>query len=155
MDSTRKKYSWTWPSKLFERRKNVYYHVIYAVIANFGKQQKSLLTAKVYYLVVYYCQVWLYKEVAVMQFHMPLLSIISALRFACARCFLACCRSSCTRVVLAKLWVSRVSTYEFAIRAYCLLYYCLQFVITLYLKSDVFNCHSNQSSIENCLVVIQ
>ena len=34
-------------SKLFERRKNVYYcqvftiyHVIYAVIANFGKQQK-------------------------------------------------------------------------------------------------------------------
>ena len=40
-------------SKLFERRKNVYYcqvftiyHVIYAVIANFGKQQKVYLQLK-------------------------------------------------------------------------------------------------------------
>ena len=56
-------------SKLFEKHKNVYYyqmftiyHVIYAMIANFGKQQKVWLKHEVYvyYLSVYYLQVRLY-----------------------------------------------------------------------------------------------
>ena len=53
-------------SKLFERRKNVYYcqvftiyHVIYAMIANLGKKKKSLLIPEVYFLLVFYCRIQL------------------------------------------------------------------------------------------------